>query len=762
MVCPKCGSPVEGEDESCPNCGADLDRKVEQIDDKSEDLREMSQELKAIGESHQTLVAGDAVADRFEIVEFIDRGPFGEVYRAEDEIIEASVALKVFDEGVVETPPEQEQFLDATRAARGMTQENVVRIHDSGVHEDRPWVSMQYLEGLTLQKTIDLREKKDERFSLEELEPIVTQVTLALQHIGREFPHGALEPTNIFFLPDLLKVTDGYLLAALPSETFCERLGGSRYLAPELEESTEGADARCDVYSLGTIIAEMLFGPDYERGADTGLGAPEVEELCERAMAPDPEDRYPSVEALSEDFSTLVDTGQLLERSTPSEASPPEPPPGEQGGQPPETSDGQGPVDVGVEPQLDRPNAQFPEDAVATEDYDRPEGPGDHGGATQEMERSPKGMPDAPEAGPGATEEYDRGPPLGQGPTEEVDRDEYPPSDSEPADELPPEPKTVGETSPEQPGGRGDDGEEGSSAALYIVGILALIGMVAGGIVYLSGSVGREVAITGEGDRAESADAGSPSESGDESAALAEGVSAGSSGVDEALAAALDAAEAEAPSEEEGGDDSETTEGESGSEESGAEEAGGREAETGSSAAGAAASASEGGGAKEEAAEEGTECPDRMALVEVDSGNYCIDRYEYPGPGQKPQTNVTWFQAQSKCKSQGKRLCTLTEFRRACGAKYPWGDSWDASKCNTADDAGFPRSLTASGEFKECRSWPGVYDMVGNAHEWVKEQKIAGGGFDSGKKYAQCGNVSTKSPGSAAKTVGFRCCADPK
>jgi len=297
------------------------------------------------------------------------------------------------------------------------------------------------------------------------------------------------------------------------------------------------------------------------------------------------------------------------------------------------------------------------------------------------------------------------------------------------------------------------------AAALYVAGILALVGMVAGGIAYLSGSADREVAIAGD-DEGTQTDVGSDeSASEEESAAVAEEISASESGIDGALAAALEAVEDYESSEVEERADAGGT---SNTDESSEEQSGGRAAEASPSAAGAAASASEGGREAEEPAEEGTECPEGMALVETDSGNYCLDRYEYPGPGQKPRTNVTWFDAQSKCESNGKRLCTLAEFRRACGTKYPWGDSWDASKCNTADADGFPRSLAASGEFKECRSWLGVYDMVGNAHEWVKEKKIAGGGFDSGSKYAQCGNVSTKSPGSAAKTVGFRCCAAPE
>jgi formylglycine-generating enzyme required for sulfatase activity len=51
--------------------------------------------------------------------------------------------------------------------------------------------------------------------------------------------------------------------------------------------------------------------------------------------------------------------------------------------------------------------------------------------------------------------------------------------------------------------------------------------------------------------------------------------------------------------------------------------------------------------------------------------------------------------------------------------------------------------------------------MVGNAHEWVKEQKIVGGGFDSGPDVATCRYSSPKAPGSSSGNIGFRCCARP-
>lgn len=782
MVCPKCGSPVSGDDQTCSNCGEELDRSVDGLEVKSEGLRKMSQELKAVDdEDRQMFSSGDTVADRFDIEELVDSGPFGEVYRARDTVIETDVALKIFEQEVVDRPPEREEFLAATRSARAMTQKNVVRIHDSGVYEDYPWVSMQYLEGLTLAKTLGLREKKDERFTVEELEPVVTQITLALQHIGREFPNGNLKPTNIFFLPDLLKVTDGYMLAALPGEVFADRLEDSKYLAPELHTSTDEADVRCDVYSLGMIIGEMIFGPDYTPGTDEiedpKLSA--VDALCRRATAFDSSERYPSVEALSEDFSTLVDTGQLLERGaamTVGEGAdnPPAPPPG-------------GSADsIDTEAPEERPGfGEFPEDEIATEDYER----------SHQSGRADEALP----------------------PTNEVERSEYPPTpeseapEAEPADtsvEPAPEPESAEPAGPEQPTEKHDEADEAratsppsssaeeddeDSPVMFIAGGLAVVVAVALGIFTLTGSDegGDEVVdISDESKQAQSAEAAESTDQenkGEPEHEEQEGPSGETvaESVDEAkteLASAFEAAgekahtKAEGLAEKKEEDDEEKADREEAGEETAAGSSttasrgagdgtggsGGSRSSDDTKSAGTATGRS--GGQEEEAekSEQGTDCSSGMALVERDDGNFCIDRFEYPGRNKTPMNNATWFEAKSECQSQGKRLCKLREWRRACGAKYPYGSEWDPSKCNTQDQAGFPRSLAASGKFDECRSWSGAYDMVGNVLEWVKEQKVVGGGFGGGPDVASCRYASAKAPGSASRSVGFRCCADPE
>lgn len=745
MVCPRCGNNVSDGETSCPNCGADLDGGSRDLESGSDNLRKMSEELQAVTSSTRIVPSGERLADRFEVGELVGEGPFGQVYRATDELAEAKVALKVFAADLLETPPEDESFLQATASARKMTQRNVVRLHDSGIANGHPWVSMQYLEGLSLRKTLRMRERKDERFELKEAEPLVSQVTMAVQHIGRETPVGDLKPSNIFFLPDLVKVSDGYLLSALPPDRFVERLDDSRYLAPEVRRAPEEAGRASDVYSLGVILGEMMFGPDYSPGSSDFVAERDrqLDRLCRRATAEDPAERYDNLEVLSEDFSTLVDTGQLLERSTSREAGPMAGAPGE--------------------PPAD-PAAGVPSDEMATREYDREGG-----------EHPPVPPDSAPNQGAEAASK-----PGGPGS-----------SSSRPA---------PASAEPRRSAGQTDGDERTTSPGLFVLAGLSVVGLLAVGItMYVNSDAGGgasdEEVVSAPKD--ENQQPPGAAESRDDQKRATDGLSdalARAGGTVEAAIGDAGGTAEQAVDDADESTDEETAEeqpkqvaarGEAdGGDEREPESASGSSDEETSTASTAAATGSEDdpdGSGEREAAEEASEsavgsaesadeddgrggkagdCPGSMIRLEAED-TYCIDRYEFPGAGSKPRTNVTWFEAKSLCEDQGKRLCTLREWRRSCGSKYPWGGSWDPNQCNTADEAGFGRSLRPTGKQKSCRSYSGAYDMVGNAFEWTSDQKVAGGGFRSGPETASCRYSSPKEPGSSSPAIGFRCCADP-
>lgn len=171
-------------------------------------------------------------------------------------------------------------------------------------------------------------------------------------------------------------------------------------------------------------------------------------------------------------------------------------------------------------------------------------------------------------------------------------------------------------------------------------------------------------------------------------------------------------------------------------------------------------------------------CPEGMVLIpaaeftngagkKVKVAEYCIDIYEFPNKKDKrPLTKIEWFGAKEECEKQGKRLCSEAEWERACsgaqGNKYPYGNDYAASKCNTAD-SGKPKRVSKSGECSECVSSYGVYDMSGNAVEWTADRygmtyATKGGSYNNKVEKTSCGAVTDSMPFSRRKDNGFRCC----
>ncbi len=138
----------------------------------------------------------------------------------------------------------------------------------------------------------------------------------------------------------------------------------------------------------------------------------------------------------------------------------------------------------------------------------------------------------------------------------------------------------------------------------------------------------------------------------------------------------------------------------------------------------------------------------------------CIDRFEFPGAGAPPRTGVDLSGARAACIGKGKRLCTRSEWRRACGGTYPYGKDYDADKCNTAGADGSPKGLVAAGSKRGCMSPSGAFDMVGNAAEWTSDGTVNGGTSLKNGEDATCGSGSRRAGG--APHIGFRCCADGK
>jgi formylglycine-generating enzyme len=173
---------------------------------------------------------------------------------------------------------------------------------------------------------------------------------------------------------------------------------------------------------------------------------------------------------------------------------------------------------------------------------------------------------------------------------------------------------------------------------------------------------------------------------------------------------------------------------------------------------------------------------------------FCIDTYEYPNKkGERPQVMMNFPEAQRLCASQGKRICTETEWTTACEGPeykpYPYGYRRDPSICNGDQPYLFPDLKKAfnkdariampererlyqgkqSGSQPKCVSDYGVYDMPGNADELASSETekspydnvTTGGPWLEGVRNQCRPKIYTHNEGFAYYYLSFRCCAEP-
>ncbi|MDB4968428.1 MAG: protein kinase [Myxococcales bacterium] len=155
-------------------------------------------------------------------------------------------------------------------------------------------------------------------------------------------------------------------------------------------------------------------------------------------------------------------------------------------------------------------------------------------------------------------------------------------------------------------------------------------------------------------------------------------------------------------------------------------------------------------------------CPLGAHLVTGGGKSFCVDLYEYPGGNTIPRTDVTLAEAARICSARGERLCSDSEWERACrgkgNASFPYGHTFDAMRCNTKGTGG---EVAPAGTFAGCKSAVGAYDMSGNVAEWTASGAHRGGAAISSAKESRCSASVRNGPESGGVFVGFRCCAEP-
>ena len=265
---------------------------------------------------------------RYEIVAELGKGAMGVVYKADDPMLNRTVAIKTINmaeaeqDGVAEY---EARFLHEAKAAGGLNHPNIIIVYDIGKSGSLVYMAMEYVEGKELRHMLT----QGQTLPITKAADIAAQVADGLAYAHEHHViHRDIKPANILITPDgRAKIADFGIARMRSTETRTQTgviMGSPKYLSPE-QVVGKRADHRSDIFSLGVILYQCLTGATPFNGEGLSALMYQIEKhdpappssinpkipimldyILAKVLAKSPESRYQSATDLAKDLRDLV------------------------------------------------------------------------------------------------------------------------------------------------------------------------------------------------------------------------------------------------------------------------------------------------------------------------------------------------------------------------------------------------------------------------------------------------------------------------
>ncbi|MBE0417536.1 MAG: Stk1 family PASTA domain-containing Ser/Thr kinase [Coriobacteriia bacterium] len=266
---------------------------------------------------------------RYRVTEKVGSGGMAEVYKAVDEVLGRTVAVKVLHPRFAADPTFVARFRQEAQAAANLSHPGIVNIYDWGRDDETYYIVMEYVHGTDLKAIVEQRGALDPMKAAEYASQVCA--ALAVAH-GYDIIHRDIKPHNIVLAPDgTVKVMD-FGIARAGNTTMTQTgsvLGTAHYVSPEQAQGRPLGPAS-DLYSLGIVLYELTTGrvpfdadtpvavalkqvneePVPPRRTNPDIPRP-LEAVIMRALQKDPSVRYSSAEEMRADLKRVLAGGSV-------------------------------------------------------------------------------------------------------------------------------------------------------------------------------------------------------------------------------------------------------------------------------------------------------------------------------------------------------------------------------------------------------------------------------------------------------------------
>jgi TolB-like protein len=283
-----------------------------------------------------------ALGDAYVVERELGSGGMATVWLAHDKKHKRPVAIKVLHPHLAASLG-ADRFQREIEVAARLQHPHILSVHDSGDANGLLWFSMPFIEGETLRARLE----REKQLPVDEAIRITREASQALQYAHNHgVVHRDIKPENLLLTSDGNTLVADFGIAqalgvdaAIEGKRFTETgmvVGTPQYMSPEQAAGERVIDARTDMYSLATVLYEMLAGeppftgpnpqtirakmlsgpPPSVRRARPALG-PKLDAAIDKALAPSPADRYTSVAEFARTLTTaeMATQGALLPHS---------------------------------------------------------------------------------------------------------------------------------------------------------------------------------------------------------------------------------------------------------------------------------------------------------------------------------------------------------------------------------------------------------------------------------------------------------------